>query len=1013
MTRQLGFEELEQRIAPTVIASGGSLSFTDGDDDQILISYFGPLGSEVSVLNADGLDMDDGDDIGTMTVTNSDYSSLLTVENLGGGNDDTLIVNGIHYTTAGRSTGLLSLDGQDSAVTVFGAGATITSLGAIDTLLIHGDVNFDAGAQSITALGNIGLIEVNGDMILATTGGGLADIQANGGDHDISFLRVTGSVTVGDAGPALTPLDIGTGVTVLDDAGDGTLAQLQVTMAGPGAAGSVTAIPVAGGGSVLSKIEVTGAAAVTVTSSRGGDVTEVVSHSALSTLTIAGAADTDLYLVTSVGLGAVANRTVGGDIVGVVSTTGIGSIATLAKGNLGAAFTGAGNFYPFLIGGTFLPDAQTHAATTIGSITAGGIVNTYIGAAGIFSIKAGPGGITGTEIEAITLGPVSGSYIDTSTISGQNSITSVTAGAGGITGSSIISHGTINLVSTPGSITNTGIIAEFKDGPGNVTGGSVNAIQAGGVYGSTFSSFGGFGSVSVSGMVVHSTIEARFHDDVLNQEVGGNIGSFSATGVHDESLVKAVQISSVAVGLGGVTGLSYIDANVLTRVAVRGDVTNGAIINGNTSVGTVAIGGDLAFDAGIGSGGSMQSLSVAGAIVGGDVLIAGNLASLSARGGISGLGTTIGVGGNLTSFTVGSSIAGVDVPRAGVDRPSIDIEITGHVGRMSVAGGVSSAVIGIYGGIDSLSIGGTVSKGTVVIEGNTGVASVRGDLNYTDLTFGRDGAAPVTVGLFSVGGGISSSGIEAFGNVTTLAARGSVVSSSVQIEGNAGAMSFGRGVYGSYLRVTGDSTSFTANTAVQNSQTLFDGGIAQYTVKGSLYFSNVGTTHYDGDGNPLGGRIGTLTANDINGANIFAFGGIGSITAKGTIFGATIEAVGRDESGTGSIVGGGNIGQIVSRGLNQSGVIAYTDLGSITLGDGGIGAGSYVGTITGNLTSIATRGLIFGEVEVAGNLVGSILSAGDDAVSLGNGPALYFRDANGVITGGTLHVSGTIGGIVS
>ena len=94
-------------------------------------------------------------------------------------------------------------------------------------------------------------------------------------------------------------------------------------------------------------------------------------------------------------------------------------------------------------------------------------------------------------------------------------------------------------------------------------------------------------------------------------------------------------------------------------------------------------------------------------------------------------------------------------------------------------------------------------------------------------------------------------------------------------------------------------------------------------------------------------------------------------------------------------------------------MLSYSDIAALGLSDEGISSDSTVEALTGDLGSITTKGLIFGEITVGGDLTGSISSAGTDAVDLGTDVDYYFCDANGNITGGTLDVTGTIGGTVS
>jgi hypothetical protein len=308
---------------------------------------------------------------------------------------------------------------------------------------------------------------------------------------------------------------------------------------------------------------------------------------------------------------------------------------------------------------------------------------------------------------------------------------------------------------------------------------------------------------------------------------------------------------------------------------------------------------------------------------------------------------------------------------------------------------------------------GTVTGSSLLnLDGPVGTINIRGDVNNSTLEIGADGV-PANTGRIAIGGNLGSTSLTVWGDVGQFSVRGSAVSAGLYLHGNVATMTVGRGMYACYSRVYGQAGTFSVTNAIHDSQTLFDDGVTSYTVRGSLYDVNVGTTHYDGGGNPLGGAIGKLSATDVTGTDIFAYGGIGEVNVRGTMYNATIEAVGRDNSGAGSIVGGGSITKIAAKGLTDTDVLAYNSIATMLLGDEGITSGSTVTTVTGDLGSITARGLIYGDVDVAANLTGSILTAGTDAVDLGTDANLHFTDANGVITGGTLTVGGAIVGIVS
>jgi hypothetical protein len=71
-------------------------------------------------------------------------------------------------------------------------------------------------------------------------------------------------------------------------------------------------------------------------------------------------------------------------------------------------------------------------------------------------------------------------------------------------------------------------------------------------------------------------------------------------------------------------------------------------------------------------------------------------------------------------------------------------------------------------------------------------------------------------------------------------------------------------------------------------------------------------------------------------------------------------------------------------------------------------------TYDGDFAGLKTSGLIFGDIDVAGNLTGSIITAGADAWQYTGHPhaTCYFTDGNGTLTGGVLNVMGSIGATV-
>ena len=1062
MKRLLRVEELEERIAPTIIAAGGNFTFTDADGDQVRISYFGPAGSQADATDGADGDLGAGDSIGMITVSGNNYTSALFVENLGGGDGRTDILDGVQGAAAG-DFGIIALgvdsDGNAAGAVDLGTGAMVGIDGSLGMLVVNGDIDFDiAGAgHTIVVEGDIGLVEARGDMYLDPANG--ARIVADAGAGDISFIHVGGTVYEGTAGPALATVNVGAGVTFADDAGAGDVATVNVRVSG--GTGALTLIPVIDGGKVFSKLDLSDGASAIIRTSGGGDVTDIVSTGAIGTVTVSGAPDTDVLSVTGNGIASVSNRSVGGDIVGVHSTAGIGTIQTQRIANLGAAFTGNGNSVPLVAAPMISEMGGVDATGDITNIRVGGITNTQLTAANVATLLANPGGMSGVDMSVTgSIGRMQVAAVENSTVYSGAGIGLLRVGPTGIISSEIASEGTIAAIQTNGSITDSLITTKFEAPSGAISGASITKLQAGSIYASQIQSFGGFGNVMVRGIVSGSSIEAQFTDTLLAADVGGAIGVFNVVGMYNSNVTAFGSISTVTIGAGGmVQGSDINTSGSIARASIRGDVVDASIINAAVDISSLTISGDLAYNARVGAGHDIRSLNISGALVGADVIVGGDLSRFSIRGGVNGVGVGIGVGGTLGSFSVsggfyGAGPAVMDIignldnfsVRGGLAH--LSLSVGGNVGNLSAASGgiVQTTIMNITGNLasarirgsnSSLSVGGDVTRlqllsdvsgftgnvagatGSVSVAGTltglselnlagpVGSISVSGDVNNSSINIGADGAS-ASAGRISIGGTAGSSAFDVWGNLDQFSVRGGMISSGLTVHGAVSQIAVSRGMYGSLVSSDGATGRFMVTNAIHDSATIFKGGVSDYSVRGSIYSVNLTTTHYDGGGNPLGGSIGRLTATDITNSSISANASIGEVNVRGTIYGTTIEALGRDNAGAGSIVGGGAISRIAAKGLNDTDVLAYTSIGQLSLGDEGISGTSSVGTVTGDLGSITTRGLIYGEIDIAGDLTGSILTGGTDAVDLGTDVEYYFTDANGVITGGTLNVDGTI-----
>ena len=173
-------------------------------------------------------------------------------------------------------------------------------------------------------------------------------------------------------------------------------------------------------------------------------------------------------------------------------------------------------------------------------------------------------------------------------------------------------------------------------------------------------------------------------------------------------------------------------------------------------------------------------------------------------------------------------------------------------------------------------------------------------------------------------------------------------------------------------------------------------------------------SHDSGTGEPIGGGIGRLTAAEIVDSHLEVQESFGTITVAGNIIDTTIYALAWDSWGWGSLVGGGGINLLQARGLVESHVSTYDHIVVARFGGGGVDGASGIDIVgsSGNLYLLTTSGLVYGDIYVAGD-VGSIITAGLNAVPGTDPVDFMFVDRAGVLTGGTLEVDGSITGLIS
>ncbi len=891
MGRKLTVEELEQRIAPTVLGPGGSLSWTDANGDVVEASYDGPAGSSVELLDAGAGNIGAGDDVATVEFTDSDFTSTLTLLVTGGAGPTDIPVGSI-FTTGSEDVGVISVGVSDAGFwSSWNADGTVDSVsigGNLGALMLGGDL---LSTQPVSAAGDIGAIFVLGDLELDATD--TANISAD----DISFIFAHGDVTL-QGGGTLTPQ--GTPVTITDDSG-GTLA-INVS----GGTGEVLAIPVASGGYVVSEILAWGSGSPVsisiVASGAGGDVAYISGGMAdtLSSLVITGAADTDIGTIgIGSGIGSIINMTAGGDIFDVFTFLDIGTIRTMPDGHVGWVWTGPNNSLPLFVP-TVLGEGVIEASN-LGSIYTGSLTFAQVNIDGnIGNIVAQPGGMVASDIYASgALAHMQVSGILDSEIYVEGQIGAILVGGDGILYSDIVSETGITIISVPIGAINYSYISTLVDGGGIVahSGGAINSLVVASMHDTYIESFDGFGVVRIIGLLNDSYIHSWRYDPFLGYSVGGNASLISIGGMATDSGVEILgSVGTFMVGDLGMADESWFWAGGDVRfVYVHGPVTDESGVGGDADFGTIVIANSLTNYSWIEIEGDVRGIFVLGDLNDSYIEVDGNAGSIIVTGDVFNDSGEIDVGGNAGTIIVGSLVVGdgievggnVNVLMVRSGSESSDIYIDGDVRYMYIGGDFVGTDIDVYGAVGILYSTGSFQDGSdIYIDGDAGSIvlagwltddsslNVNGSVNFISLR-GYAAGAELWVGG-SAGSIIIGSWIEAYDLV---------------VDGNLGLLYVTSTMDGdsSYLEVGGTLRTMVVNGGVTEFYIDVYGDIGSIIVRGAI--SELDINVY-GWAWPSSGNLESLTFANAEYLYIWTAGDIGTITAIGAVDGIDIEANG-------------------------------------------------------------------------------------------------------------------------
>jgi len=1017
----LSLERLESRVLLSVLTGTGvdspvSTTISDADGDSLLLTFAGPTGATVEVLDTTGSGTFSGaaeDDIGSIEFTGTDANSYFIIEdsNVGVGGDTIDIAGGPSpegvFTDAGEDMGLIAFgleaDGTVVGVTSFGAGVGVDIGGALGAFATSGDLDFDTGATFVDAGGDIGLI-VCDEMVLS---GGTASISAGpGGSGNVSLLMAD-SILTATGGAPLAPrvATPGSPVTVADDAGAGTTGSLTFVVASPGGTASIWSVPVTGGGSVVTEVTM---ASTVVVRGRGtsGDVTFVDATTAGSNLLIAPAGiarDIDVGWVEAeeVSLGRIVNNSPGGDIFAVSADGAIRAVVTGPKGNIGALFTGDGN-------STYLfpqfPDSGASGVSAggdIGVIRTGSIVNALIETPGSVNIiSTGRGGLLESEVMVGgDLNILRGRYVFESDVEVAGAGTLVWFGSGGVNETELNYLGGLGRAVVLGEFDDSYLSSVDTD-PVSPVGGGIGSFFARGVTESDLEALGGFGTVRVVDQITDSYINTSFWDPAA----GGGEGAYVGGGI-DRLIFGGMIDSGVDVygdvrlfRSGTMTDDAYLDVGGSLAVGVvASDLLDSWIDVDGDLTGLLFVNGDVINDSSeIDIGGSSNRIIINGSLAVGDGIdIGGDSRVLIVRGGGT-EGSDIYIGGSSTFLLVGWM----------ADYSEIDID--GDSLFLRVRGGLTyESEVYIGGDSRTLLVGGTVDEyGYIGIDGDSTFLRIGG--NFLDAEIDIDGAS----GVLIFGGNVQYSDIDISGDSTLLVIHGSgnLEDSDIDIDGDSGVLRIEGNVQYSDIWIYGDSTFLGIGGHLEESDIeIYDGSSGVLRVGGNVHYSDI---YVDDDSRFL--RIGgVLDESDIDIYGMSGFLGIGGNLYSADIYisGASrvlrvtrnLEYSGIDIGGDSGFLGIG--GPVYDSDIDIDGssrvlrVGQNLDYGDIYIGGGGEGGGSSTFLFVGS--SLYESGIYIdgasGVLRVGGNLDYSDIDIGGGEGGGGStlltvGGALYESD---------------------
>lgn len=910
-------EALESRMFLTVVAAGQSLSWLDADGDMLSVTFDGPAGSQVSVVNAAGGDIIAGDNIGGITITSSNINSKLTVMNDGAGGGTTVIggAGGI-ATTGAFDMGAIILDVEedlfsDGLVTIAGAEG-ITVGGRLGMLLLGGEMDCAAG-NFVAAGGDIGIIFIAGDLTLRADG--LADLTAGaGGAGDISILGLDGLV-LASGGAEVAPLVVGPGsVVVADDFGAGATGKVTISTT-PGGSLSVWAVPVVGGGSVVAEVSIDTVGANANISAAGAPAGVGFVFADLSSagnVTLRGTS-VDVLAVMNVGgtMGMISNASAGGDIFMVdVQGSCLGIQATGRNSNLGGIFSGNQPITQNMGTGTFLVGGD------LGVFKGTCINNAFLLANGNIGTVQADSMLDSTVQSRLNIASVKANWMSGGQVWADGTLGNVGIGAGGADHSTFQGIGGITNFACRGNLKDSQVLSLFDAGDFiPMVGGVIQSFSAGSMSGGNVQALGGLGNVSIRGLMSDATVETAFSDwDLGNIMVGGGLVRFSAGGMDDHAKLKVLRdAGAVSVGRQGMSKGGFIELlGNAQGVSVGGGMTDDAqVFVGGNAARPINVRGDM-LSSDIRVDGNAAGVSVGGDMLGlGQILVVGNVPTINVRGCMIGE-QQLRVQGTAGNVKVGGDFAGI-----GDDS---GMRFDGAVGTISIGGAMTNTQVEAYAAVNAINIRGGASQTGFILNGMTNTMSVGAGMDQCNFTGHM-------INAMNVRGAIDNCRIDFHEKIGAVTAGGRMTHTTMHVHD-----------FDALGNPTTGGIDLIKASEMVNCHFATHQDIKAVAVRGTIkgcefdtrainQFHNLETGVLVG-----GGGIGTFACGDLVGTRMHLFGGLGLMKVGGGIDANTeIETL---DALT------GNIGTINCRGYVQGTISAAGNVAAVLSAGGNASVGA-------------------------------------------------------------------------